>query len=409
VVAAVQALLDVLGHQVVGLEDDLAGVQVDHVADEEGALELGGVDVEGERLAGVELADVLLGQRDAGENGIGLAPAAALAVLQALGLEHPRRHVQGELAAALRGQADRHVDLAQDGLVGLETQGAQEDRAVELALAVDAHRQHVLLVVLELHPGAAVRDDLGQVGTRPLLGEEDARAAVELRDDDALGAVDDERAVVRHQRDVAEVDLLLLGVAHHARAGLGVAVVDEEAEGDLERHGEGHAALLAVGDRVLELQVDRIATDVALRHPVLVDEAALGAGDRLLVGMVGHDLCTAVGAGHAEVLEALELAALALPVADRVLHEVERAGLAEVRERKDAGEDRLQALVGPLLGQQVHLQKALVGPPLDVDQVGDRQRRLDTGEVLAMAVARWGLRGREFIHRGGPCYLLVPE
>ena len=40
---------------------------------------------------------------------------------------------------------------------------------------------------------------------------------MELRDDDPLGAVDDERAVVGHQRDVAEVDLLLLGVAHHAR------------------------------------------------------------------------------------------------------------------------------------------------------------------------------------------------
>ena len=215
---------------------------------------------------------------------------------------------------------------------------------------------------------------------------------MELRDDDALGAVDDERAVVGHQRDVAEEDLLLLGVAHHARARLGVLVVDEEAEGDLERHGEGHAALLALGDRVLELQVDRVAADVALRHPVLVDEAALGAGDRLLVRVVGHDLGAAVGAGHAQVLEALQLAALALPVADRVLDEVERAGLAEVGEREDAREDRLQALVRPLLGQQVHLQEALVGPPLDVDQVRDRQRRLDPGEVLPMAV-RVGICG----------------
>ena len=57
-------------------------------------------------------------------------------------------------------QADRRVELAQDRLVGLEAEGAQEDRAVELALAVDADRQDVLLVVLELHPGAAVRDDL---------------------------------------------------------------------------------------------------------------------------------------------------------------------------------------------------------------------------------------------------------
>ena len=304
------------------------------------------------------------------------------------------------LPAAFRPQADGGVELAQDRLVGLEAQGAQEDRAVELALAVDAHRQHVLLVVLELHPGAAVRDDLRQVGARPLLGEEDARAAVELRDDDPLGAVDDERAVVRHQRDVAEVDLLLLGVAHHARARLRVLVVDEEPEGDLQRHGEGHAALLAVGDRVLELQVDRVAADVALGDPVLVDEPAGRAGHGLLVRVVRHDLRAAVGAGHAQVLEPLELAALALPVADRVLDEVERAGLAEVGEREDAREDRLESLVGPLLGEQVHLQEALVGPPLDVDQVRDGERRRDPREVLPvaipMAVGRgmWHLWGR---------------
>ena len=36
--------------------------------------------------------------------------------------------------------------------------------------------------------------------------EVDARRAHELRDDDALGAVDDERAVGRHHREVAEED-----------------------------------------------------------------------------------------------------------------------------------------------------------------------------------------------------------
>ncbi len=397
--AAVEPLLDVLGHQLVGLEQHLAGVEVDDVGDEEGALQILLADFESQGLAGVELADLLARQGDAGEDRVRLTPAAALPVLQPLGVQDLGGDVQIELAAALGGEADRGVELAQDRLVGLETQGAQEYRAVELPLAVDAHRQHVLLVVLELHPRAAVRDDLRQVGAGPLLGEEDAGAAVELGDDDALRAVDDEGAVVRHQRDVAEVDLLLLGVAHHARARLRIAVVDEEAEGDLERHGEGHPPLLAIGDGVLELEVHRVAADVALRHPVLVHEAALGAGHRLLVRMVRHDLGAAVGAGHAEVFEALELAALALPVADRVLDEVERAGLAKVGEREDAGENRLQTLVRPLFGQQVHLQEALIAAPLNVDQVRNGERRPDSGEVLPMAVARWNLRGGERIHR----------
>ena len=42
--------------------------------------------------------------------------------------------------------------------------------------------------------------------------EEDSRRAVELGDHDALGPVDDERAVLGHQRDVAEEDLFFLDV-----------------------------------------------------------------------------------------------------------------------------------------------------------------------------------------------------
>jgi hypothetical protein len=52
------------------------------------------------------------------------------------------------------------------------------------------------------------------------------------------------------------------------------------------------------------------------------------------------------------VLQALEPAALALPVADRVLDELELAGPAEVREREDAREDGLQAGLLPLLGSR---------------------------------------------------------
>ena len=116
---------------------------------------------------------------------------------------------------------------------------------------------------------------LDEEGVRRFLGEEDAGRAVELRDDDALGSVDDERAVVGHQRDVAEEDFLFLGVAHVLDAGVGILVVDEEAEGDLQRNAVGHAALLALLDRVLHLQVDGVAADVADLDAVLVDDAAL--------------------------------------------------------------------------------------------------------------------------------------
>src|SRR5262249_20081358 len=78
-----------------------------------------------------------------------------------------------------------------------EPHRAQKDRRKELTLPVDAHVEKVLGVVLELDPRAAVRNDLGEkVGVVIGLLEEDARASVELADDDALGAVDDEGTVV---------------------------------------------------------------------------------------------------------------------------------------------------------------------------------------------------------------------
>ena len=96
---------------------------------------------------------------------------------------------------------------------------AQEDRDRQLAAAVDAREHAVLRVELEVEPGAAVGNDArGEqqlaraVGLAAVVVEEHARAAMQLRDDDALGAVDDERAVVGHQRQFAEVDLLLADV-----------------------------------------------------------------------------------------------------------------------------------------------------------------------------------------------------
>src|SRR6202020_1071885 len=98
---------------------------------------------------------------------------------------------------------------------------AQEDRAQELALAVDTDVERVLLVVLELNPAAAVRNDLAEeVGAVVRRLKEDAGRTVELRDDHALGAVDDEGAVLAHQRNAAEQDFLPLLVAEalaHAR------------------------------------------------------------------------------------------------------------------------------------------------------------------------------------------------
>ena len=72
--------------------------------------------------------------------------------------------------------------------------------------------------------------------------EVDARRADELRHDDALGAVDDEGALVGHEREVA----------HEDRLGLDLAgLVVHELGGDEQRRGVGEVLLAALVDGVL--------------------------------------------------------------------------------------------------------------------------------------------------------------
>ena len=183
----------------------------------------------------------------------------------------------------LQGQAHRLVvaELLEDAVVGpaerLEEHG---DRL--LALAVDAHADHVALVDLELEPGTAARDDLG--GVDVLVGrlvgralEVDARAADELRDDDALGAVDDEGAALGHQREVAHEHRLALDLA---------GGVVHELRGDEQRGGVGEVPLLALLDGVLGLLEAVVAEAQRHRAAEVLDRGDL-LEDLLEPGAVG--------------------------------------------------------------------------------------------------------------------------
>ena len=92
-------------------------------------------------------------------------------------------------------------------------------------------------------------------------------------------------------------------------------------------------------------------------------------------------------------------AALALPVPDREFDEVERAGLAEVAEGEDAGEDRLQSRVFALLGEEVHLQEPVIRLALHVDEVRQRHVTPDFGEVMA---------NRFLFRQGGSVHSVTP-
>ena len=315
------------GELVAGLGQDQAGLLVDQVAAQVAADQLLGGVVD---LLHALLLDLLeqagrhlgagLGQRLAG-GGIDQVGGQLLAA-QAVGAE------RGPPALPGAGEEDLVVEGVEDRLL-VEAQGQQQRGHRQLAAPVDADMGQVLGVELEVEPGAAIGDDAGgieelarAVGLAAVVVEEHAWAAVHLRDDDALGAVDDEGAVVRHERHVAHVDILLLDVAHALRARLLVDVPDDQAQGDAQGCRIGHAALMAFLDVVLRL---------------------------------------------------LEL----------VLDEVERGAIGEVAHREDRAEHLLEPDQVALGRGRVHLQERVVGLPLHLDEVRHLGDFGDAAEALA--------------------------
>ena len=150
------------------------------------------------------------------------------------------------------------------------------------------------------------------MGLALVVIEEHARRAVHLRDDDPLGAVDDEGAVIGHERNVAHVDILLLDVLDRTRAGLLIDIEHDEAQRHFERRRIGHAALAAlvnvvfwrlelvahefelggvgeVGDREHRLE-HRLQTFVRTPSLGLLDQQELVVGCLLNLDQVRH-LC----------------------------------------------------------------------------------------------------------------------
>src|SRR3990172_2699415 len=87
------------------------------------------------------------------------------------------------------------------------------------------------------------------------------------------------------------------------------------------------------------------------------------------------------------MVQPLQVAALALPIPDGIVHKIELREAAEILDRKHRAEHRLQAGVFPLRWQQVHLQESLIGHPLDFDEIRDLDRAFDLRKVQPLALA----------------------
>src|SRR6476619_8634260 len=89
---------------------------------------------------------------------------------------------------------------------------------------------------------------------------------MQLRNDDAFRAVDDERAVVGHERQFAQVDLLLTHVLDGLLRARGFLVQYDETNLDAQRRGIGEATELAlfhvengITEAIADVLQDRVA------------------------------------------------------------------------------------------------------------------------------------------------------
>ena len=241
-----------------------------------------------------------------------------------------------------------------EDLLAAQAERVQQRRDRQLALAVDADVDDVLGVELEVEPRAAIGDDARgeqilarSVGLAAVMVEQHARRTVHLRDDDALGAVDDERAVLRHQRHVAHVDVLLLDIEHRAGFGIGIDLEHDQAQRHAHRRGIGDAALAA------------------------------------LVGVV-------------------------FGLFELVMDEIELGGAGEIADREHRAQRLFEARDIAVLRSRA--QELLVALALNLDQVRHFRDFVDVAEDLADALGRRrpGFGGRFCLGRHGKCSPCLP-
>ena len=315
---------------IAGLGVDFAGFRVDEVLGDVVADQfLIGQPQRLEALLG-ELARLAHGELLAGLEhhlaGVGIDQIVdRLVAAQPVGVERHPPAILGALVGHLL------VEGVED-LLAAHAERIKQRRHRDLPAPVDARVNDVLGVELDVEPRTAIGNDAGgeqQLARRVRLAlvviEEHAGRAMHLRDDDALGAVDDEGAVVGHERDVAHVDVLLLDVLDRLGAGLFVYIEHDQAQRDLERRGIGHAAL-----------------------PALVDV----------------------------VFGAFEF----------VLDEFKHRRVGEIGNREHRFEHRLQALVGAAARRLLHQQELVVGRLLNLNEVRHLRDFLDFSEKLPYAL-----------------------
>src|SRR5574337_488755 len=231
------------------------------------------------------------------------------------------------------------MEKVQDLLVAPVTDRSQQDRGQKPPSSVYPDMEHVTRIKLKFQPGSSVRDETGRVedltarmSLTAVMVEEDPWGAVELADHNPLRPINNEGTLRRHQRHLSKVDLLLFNVPDAAGLGADWLIPDHQAKGHLEWNGVG--------------------------HPLL---------QRFLRTVLGHP--------------------------ELILHKTQGCRTVIIENREDAGEGPLKPDLLARVRGNFHLQKLIEGPPLNLNQIRNRDDLFDLAEIPALS-------SRALLHEG---------
>ena len=116
--------------------------------------------------------------------------------------------------------------------------------------------------------------------------------------------------------------VLFFNVADGAIAGLSVFIKNRQTHGDFEWSGVSHATLFAFSHVVLQLQSYGVAALVAEVRRIRVVGTALAAQNFAGMERIGDDGGSAILTSGPKVMQPFQVAALALPVTNGVIHKL---------------------------------------------------------------------------------------
>ena len=203
-------------------------------------------------------------------------------------------------------------------------QGTQKDGHGKFTTPINSNIHVVFLVKFKIEPGPPIGNHPTGIDLLPTLtlrAEKDPGRPMKLADHHPLRSVDDKGAMVRHQGDLTEIDILLLDGLDHLFV-FPLRIPDDETDHNL--HGG-------------------------------------------LVGQSLHDTFHDIG--------------LWLP--NVIAHEIQGRRFIEIMDRKNGFKDLLKPSLLSLLGGNIHLEEIPIGFCLDLDQVSNFDDFPYLGEILA--------------------------